>query len=59
LFGEEDDMSDAMYIDMGPGDSFRIYPGLRYQMMGVEESKLFEFSTQHFESDMYRIPTPE
>ena len=55
-FGEEDDMTDAMIIDMEPGDSFHIYPGLRYQMMGVEESKLFEFSTQHFESDMYRIP---
>lgn len=54
-FGEEDDMSDAMVIDMEPGDTFHIYPGLRHQMFALEDSKLYEFSTQHFDSDSYRI----
>jgi quercetin dioxygenase-like cupin family protein len=40
---------------MTPGDSFHIYPGLRHQMIAFEDSELFEFSTQHFEEDSFRI----
>jgi hypothetical protein len=29
--------------------------GLRHQMIALEDSKLFEFSTTHYESDSYRI----
>jgi len=28
---------------------------LRHQMLALEDSELFEFSTQHFEDDSYRI----
>lgn len=42
-------------IDMLPGDSLYIPPGLMHQMEGIEESELFEFSTQHFDDDSYRV----
>lgn len=38
-----------------PGDTYEIYPWLVHQMEALEDSELFEFSTEHFESDSYRI----
>ena len=38
-----------------PGDAFEIPLGRRHQMIALEDSELFEFSTQHFEDDSYRI----
>ena len=32
-----------------------IPPGLVHQMEALEDSELYEFSTQHFESDSYRL----
>ena len=43
------------FIDMKPGDSMYIPPGLMHQMEGIENSELFEFSTQHFDDDSYRV----
>ena len=43
------------FVEMQPGDSMHIPPGLMHQMEGIEESELFEFSTQHFDNDTYRI----
>ena len=40
---------------MRPGDTFHVYPGLRHQMQARIDTELFEFSTQHFDSDSYRI----
>jgi quercetin dioxygenase-like cupin family protein len=40
---------------LGPGDNFHVFRGLRHQMEAVEDTELFEFSTQHFDSDSYRI----
>ncbi len=40
---------------MKSGDSFHVPIGLRHQMISLEDSELFEFSTQHFETDSYRI----
>lgn len=37
------------------GDNFHIYRGLRHQMQALEDTELFEFSTQHFDSDSHRI----
>lgn len=37
------------------GDSFHVPVGLRHQMIALEDTELFEFSTQHFDSDSYRI----
>lgn len=42
-------------IEMLPGDSLHIPPGLMHQMEGLEDSELFEFSTQHADDDSYRV----
>ena len=54
-FGEEEDITKAEEIIMQPGDNFYVYPGLKHQMYAIEDSELFEFSTQHFDSDSHRI----
>ena len=45
----------AEEVILGPGDNFHVYRGLRHQMEALEDTELFEFSTQHFDSDSYRI----
>ena len=47
------DLADEVIL--GPGDNFHVYRGLRHQMIALEDTELFEFSTQHFDSDSYRI----
>jgi len=42
-------------FELLPGDCMDIPPGLVHQMEASEESELFEFSTQHFDSDSYRL----
>ena len=37
------------------GDSFHIPVGMRHQMTGLTDVTMFEFSTEHFESDSIRI----
>ena len=54
-FSDGDCLDKAEEILLGPGDSFHVYTGLRHQMLAVEDTELFEFSTQHFDSDSYRI----
>ena len=51
----EDDIETADRIMLYPGDKHHIPQGLRHQMIALEPSKLFEFSTTHYESDSYRI----
>ena len=50
-----EDLSKANTKILEPGDTFHIYRGLRHQMYAMEHSELFEFSTQHFDTDSYRI----
>ena len=50
-----DNISQAEEVVLKPGDSFHVPVGLRHQMIAMENSELFEFSTQHFEEDSYRI----
>jgi len=52
---DEDDIEKAEESIMNPGDALHIYRGLRHQMEALEDSELYEFSTQHFDSDSYRI----
>ena len=54
-FSEEDDIENVGRITLGPGDNFHVYRGLRHQMIALEDTELFEFSTQHFDEDSYRI----
>jgi mannose-6-phosphate isomerase-like protein (cupin superfamily) len=55
FYSEEDDLIIAENITLFPGDSFNIPIGLRHQVLALEESVLFEFSTKHRENDSYRI----
>ena len=54
-YSEEDDLENAEEIILNPGDNFYIYVGLRHQMIAIEDSELFEFSTQHFDEDSHRL----
>ena len=54
-FSEGDDIVEAKDILLEPGQKFYVYTGLRHQMIALEDSELFEFSTQHFDEDSYRI----
>lgn len=42
-------------FEIARGDCMDVAPGLVHQMEALEDSELFEFSTQHFETDSYRL----
>ena len=54
-YSENDNIENAKTIILERGDNFHIPIGLRHQMTALEDTELFEFSTQHFDSDSYRI----
>ena len=54
-FSNFDQISKASETILEPGDSFYVYKGLRHQMLGIEETYMYEFSTEHFDSDSIRI----
>lgn len=54
-YSEQDDIKNAKELVLNPGESFYAPPNLKHQMIALEDTELFEFSTQHFESDSYRI----
>jgi len=54
-YSDDDNLEKAQELILEPGNNFYIYPGLRHQMIALEESELFEFSTEHFEEDSYRV----
>lgn len=41
-------------IEMPVGYAFHVTPGIIHQMQAIEDTVLFEFSTQHFDEDSYR-----
>ncbi len=55
MHSHSDNLDDATATILVPGQSFHVPVGLRHQIIAIEDSELFEFSTQHFESDSYRI----
>jgi hypothetical protein len=55
LYSDEDDLCNAIEVILNPGDKFHIYQGLKHQMIALEDTELFEFSTQHFDDDSIRI----
>lgn len=55
LYCDKDEIEMANEVILKKGDKFHIYRGLRHQMVAIEDTELFEFSTQHFEEDSYRI----
>ena len=54
-FSDEDNLEKANEVILSKGDNFHVYRGLRHQMIAIEDTELFEFSTQHFDEDSYRI----
>ena len=55
FYSFEDSLDDADVIVLHKGDKFEVPVGLRHQMIALEDTELFEFSTQHIEEDSYRI----
>jgi mannose-6-phosphate isomerase-like protein (cupin superfamily) len=52
------DSADSDVIDefeMVPGQCMDVPPGLVHQMEALEDAELFEFSTEHFNSDSHRL----
>ena len=54
-FSFEDDLLSAHTRVLEEGDRMHIPPGMRHQIVAMEDTELFEFSTQHFDEDSYRI----
>lgn len=54
-FSDQDDIEKAEELVLSKGDNFHVYRGLRHQMFALEDTELFEFSTQHFDEDSHRI----
>jgi len=54
-FSYEDDPENAIETILEIGQNFYIPTGLRHQMIALEDSELFEFSTEHFDTDSNRI----
>ena len=52
---DKDDIVYANEMILNKGDRFHVYRGLRHQMFALEDTELFEFSTQHFDEDSYRL----
>lgn len=54
-FGDTDDFDRAGVVRLLAGDTFRITTGMRHMLYALENSRVYEFSTQHFEDDSIRI----
>ena len=54
-YSEDNDRDNAKEIILERGDKFHVYRGLRHQMLALEDTDMFEFSTQHLDEDSYRI----
>jgi len=54
-YSDTDDFNNAQEVILSQGDNFHVNRGLRHQIIAIEDTELFEFSTQHFESDSIRV----
>ena len=55
LFSDGDNIDNASEVCLVKGDAFHVYRGLRHRIIAIEDSEVFEFSTQHFDDDSYRL----
>ena len=55
FYSDDDDLKSAKSIILEKGDNFHVYRGLKHQMLALQDTELYEFSTQHFDEDSYRI----
>ena len=54
-YSDQEDIEKCEELLLTPGQNFYVYPGLKHQMIALEDSELFEFSTEHFDEDSYRV----
>jgi mannose-6-phosphate isomerase-like protein (cupin superfamily) len=54
-YADHDDLDQAEAVELRPGMRFSIPTGLRHQMIALEDSELFEFSTHHEDADSVRV----
>ena len=54
-YSNSDDIEEATELILERGDRFHVPRYLRHQMYALEDTELFEFSTQHFDEDSHRI----
>ena len=55
FYGFDDDIGISNSMILEPGDKFHVERKMRHQMVALEDSELFEFSTQHFDLDSHRV----
>lgn len=51
----KDDIDLADMKILNAGDKFHIPTGLRHRAVAVEDTQVFEFSTEHFDFDSIRV----
>jgi mannose-6-phosphate isomerase-like protein (cupin superfamily) len=54
-YGMTDNIDKAETIILDKGDIFEVPVGLIHQMEAIVDTEMFEFSTQHFDEDSYRV----
>jgi mannose-6-phosphate isomerase-like protein (cupin superfamily) len=54
-YGWDNDISRAQEVFLKKGESFHIPRKLVHRIEAIEDSEIFEFSTQHFDEDSYRV----
>ena len=55
FYSAENDRDQAKKLILEPGESFHCCRNTRHQMLALEDSELFEFSTEHFDEDSHRL----
>jgi quercetin dioxygenase-like cupin family protein len=54
-FSSGDDLTKSENLLLRKGDNFHVPIGMRHRIEAHEDSEVFEFSTQHFDTDSHRI----
>jgi mannose-6-phosphate isomerase-like protein (cupin superfamily) len=55
IYSYQDNPKVADKILLVEGDKFHVPTGMRHQMYALKDTELFEFSTEHFDSDSIRL----
>lgn len=55
LYGYEKDIEHAYQTTLSQGDVFHVPVGMVHRLIALEDSEVFEFSTQHFDEDSIRV----
>jgi quercetin dioxygenase-like cupin family protein len=55
VYSYEKDIEKAYQSPLNQGDVFHVPIGMVHRLIALEDSEVFEFSTQHFDEDSIRI----